>query len=92
MRQINNTPWPMDVPDIPARVLPGEEIDWPNPITGFTLLDPPQESAPPGNGVADQSPGAPPASPSSAKKTAVTEAPAAAADAADPAAATTVKE
>ncbi|WP_372672579.1 hypothetical protein [Amycolatopsis kentuckyensis] len=47
MRQRNDTPWPVTVPQIPAEVQPGETIDWPDPITGLTPVDPPQETAPP---------------------------------------------
>lgn len=29
---------PVDVPAIPATVLPGESVDWPDPIAGFEAV------------------------------------------------------
>ncbi|MDJ0342292.1 hypothetical protein QMK19_03700 [Streptomyces sp. H10-C2] len=37
---------PVDVPDIPATVQPGEVVDWPHPIAGFEVVDPPEPAAP----------------------------------------------
>lgn len=37
---------PVDVPAIPATIQPGETVDWPHPISGFALVEPPP-SAPP---------------------------------------------
>jgi hypothetical protein len=87
MRQRNSTPWPVTVPQIPAEVQPGEVIDWPDPITGLTPVDPPQETTPQPETPADPTtlpqPSSPPpgtSSPTRAtaaarKKAAVAEAP-----------------
>lgn len=43
MFQRNPTDHPLDVPDIPATVQPGETVDWPRPIAGFEPADPAPE-------------------------------------------------
>ena len=35
MRQRSMHEAPVDIPEIPATVGPGEEVDWPHPIAGF---------------------------------------------------------
>lgn len=40
MLQRNPTDHPLDVPDIPATVQPGQTIDWQHPIAGFEPADP----------------------------------------------------
>lgn len=38
---------PVDIPEIPATVGPGETVDWPHPIAGFEPVpDEPDEPAP----------------------------------------------
>ncbi|AIG81253.1 Hypothetical protein AJAP_42410 (plasmid) [Amycolatopsis japonica] len=69
MRQINNTPWPVTVPGVPAEVGPGETIDWPDPITGLTPLDPPPEVVPVPDTPADPSTLPQPTTPPPGKQT-----------------------
>lgn len=45
MRQRSTHEAPVDVPDIPATVQPGEIVDWPTPIAGFEPV--PDEPTPP---------------------------------------------
>lgn len=46
MRQRNTGPYPLIVPDIPAEVAPGDEIDFPDPVTGFEpVIDPAPDKA-----------------------------------------------
>ncbi len=35
---------PVDVPAIPATIQPGDIVDWPDPIAGFTPVEPEPES------------------------------------------------
>jgi hypothetical protein len=42
VRQRSTHEAPVDIPEIPATVGPGEEVDWPTPIAGFEpVLDEP---------------------------------------------------
>lgn len=43
MLQRSTHPGPVDVPDIPATVEPGQVVDWPHPLAGFE----PEPEAPP---------------------------------------------
>lgn len=42
MRQRNESGSPLSIPDIPALVLPGDEIDFPEPLAGFTVIPDPE--------------------------------------------------
>ena len=39
MRQRSMHEAPVDIPEIPATVGPGEEVDWPHPIAGFEPVE-----------------------------------------------------
>lgn len=41
MRQRNVSGGPLHIPDIPAYVLPGEDIDWVDALAGFEPVDDP---------------------------------------------------
>ena len=45
MRQRSTHEAPVDIPEIPATVGPGEIVDWPHPISGFEPV--PDEPAKP---------------------------------------------
>lgn len=46
MRQRSMHEAPVDIPEIPATVGPGEEVDWPHPIAGFEPVEDEPEPAP----------------------------------------------
>ena len=39
MRQRSTHEAPVDIPEIPATVGPGEVVDWPHPIAGFEPVE-----------------------------------------------------
>jgi hypothetical protein len=43
VRQRNVSGSPLQIPDIPALVLPGDEIDYDQPLAGFELVDDPPD-------------------------------------------------
>lgn len=49
MQQRNATDHPLDVPAIPATVLPGDTVEWPVPIAGFEAVPSPAKTSRPKN-------------------------------------------